>query len=145
MLCESLCTRRLEAVATSVCTLCSTDNCKLPIEILSMSLRYFRPFRQVSDGSCQHCSPSFKFQKASETQDMEISAWKTGARSRSHLGGRGTDYTLSWKGQVDTAQGWPMTEQSWQLLSQIVICDNQKWQQYNSRWSCLNSAPQMSM
>lgn len=52
---------------------------------------------------------------------MEISTFKTGAQRQSHLSGWGTDYTLSWKGRVDTAQSWPMTEQSWQLLSQIIV------------------------
>lgn len=65
--------KRLRAIARCACTPCSKDNGEVPIEMFSMSLRYFHPLKQASDHSCQYCSPSFKFQNVPETQDMEIS------------------------------------------------------------------------
>lgn len=142
-LCEL--TRETTGSSGSVCLCASLNNCKRLIEILNMSLHHFQPFKQGFGHSCQHCYPI----------QVSESIWNTGygnfhlkARSLKPVPSRSmhdSDYILRWKGQVDAAQHWPMTEQSWQLLHQIFIHDNQKWQSYKSRWSCLNSAQQMSM
>jgi len=120
LLCESLCARRLRAAATSVCMLRSKGNCKLPTEKLSVSVRYFRLFRRVSDGSCQHCSPL--------TQAPE-SIWHTGC-GNFHMKARSpqpvpSGWTRGWHGAgtrslggaKGTLHGADLWQRSWQLLS----------------------------
>lgn len=48
--------------------------------------------------------PNLSFRKHLKHRIWKFPLFKTGAHSQSHLCGCGTDYTLSWKGRVDTAQ-----------------------------------------